>query len=131
MVKELHSDVIDIVIDFIKSHGLGQTEFFGLDKEEAKYSEIEKKRLQLLLDIVENFANDKLSEKNLQPEIKNQLQLPDDLAREISEKIKASLTEASPENQEINTNKSAEELPQQAAQSPDKKSIFNTLIDKN
>jgi hypothetical protein len=117
-------DLINTAIDFIKTNNLGVTDCFDL--EEKEFSDIEKNRLDYLIDICNNLINEKISLTNLKPIIKDKLQISEDLAIEITEKIKTVLSE-----EEVITENNIEgrEEKENSAEI-NKKSIFSTIINK-
>lgn len=117
-------DLINTATDFIKANNLGITDF--LDLEEKEYSDIEKNRLDYLIDICNNLINEKISLTNLKPIIKDKLQISEDLAIEITEKIKTVLLEKTLTAESSIDN---EEQKENIADT-NKKSIFSAIINK-
>lgn len=116
--------LINIAEDFIKKNNLGQTDIFTADEKEINYTDIERERLDYLINICDDFVNEKISVNNLQSIIKDKLQISDSLSKEIYENI------ISQKNDEI------EQAGDEIGESNDtinqnhKKSIFSTIIDE-
>ncbi|MFA5071825.1 MAG: hypothetical protein WC511_05705 [Candidatus Pacearchaeota archaeon] len=116
-------NLINTSVDFIEKNNLGLTDFFST--EEKQYTDIEKKRLEYLLDICNNLINEKISLTNLKPIIKDKLQISENLSIEIVEKIKAVLSEKELDSKEIDD---GENIANSTNQDINKKSIFSTII---
>jgi hypothetical protein len=84
MIK-IPNKIIDCVIDFIKENDLGPVELSGEQK--RKYTELEGGRLDKILDICEKIIIDKSLLKNLNINIKESLEISEELSKSFSEKI--------------------------------------------
>lgn len=116
-------ELINIAVDFIEKNNLGMTDFLNL--EEKQYTDIEKNRLDYLLEICDNLLNGKISFENLQSIVKNKLQISDDLSRDIYEQLRFSLTNKETDKEDINIEKKESAI---STENVNKKSIFSTMV---
>jgi hypothetical protein len=115
--------LINTAIDFIETKKLGLTDPFNAKEE--NYSDIEKNRLDYLLEICDNLIEKKIHINDIQELIKNKLQISENISAEITEKIKAILSEEDYFEKEIEEKKEAQDII-----AANKKSIFSTIINK-
>lgn len=120
MIK-IPNELIDICIDFIKDNNLGQIEL--LSDEKREYNQLEKERLNHLLDICAKIINSEINTGDIDAEIKEYLKIEDFLVKIISEKIKNFLDSYKKQPEVKNDAISSKEL-------TNKKNIFSVIIDK-
>ncbi len=120
MIK-IPGELIDICVDFIKNNDLGPVELFSDIKKE--YNQLEKERLDHLLDICTKIINSEISLTVIDAEIKEYLKIDDSLVKIISEEIKNFLGSYKEQPETENENLSSKKI-------IDKKNIFSVVIDK-
>jgi hypothetical protein len=122
-MKNTPLNLINIAIDFIESNHLGQTDFFGSNEEEKNYTDIEKNRLDYLLNICSDLVNEKISKDDLQSIIEDKLKINENYSNELSEIIKNKISE---KTEEIILEKE-ESTP---LNQENKKTIFSAMVEK-
>lgn len=116
-------EIINYIIDFIKTNSLGRTDYFDT----KEYTEIEDQRLHKLLDICKDLLSGKLQKNNLSTSIQSSLEISKKLSDEVSQKIMEMLSSYKiPEAPEPQDN--VPEIEERQPSDASKKSIFSTLI---
>jgi len=116
---------INVIVDFIEKNDLGPIDFFDVEENKRVYDELEKKRLDMLLNIANDLVNKKLSINDLEQTIIGQLKIGKNSAEKISKEIQDSLQDKK-NNEEGSPEEEQEEKPK--INSGNEKSIFNALI---